>query len=207
MAMDELAKANHSVMKLGGDAVAREARMKLLEEDVAKYKERATKSAERVGALESSKNKQAARIAQLNKEAEERAKELEASHEEISALKAQLAEVTARNEEAVAMAIRRHRRSIAFRRESDSNYLAGLNECRVAIMQRYPELSFEFIAEATHTRPDPDFQGDEGAIAPLVPVDDTYEATIDTEASNKKREGEEAGEEVNQPDAKDGAQT
>ena len=45
MAMDELAKANHSVMKLGGDAVAREARMKLLEEDVAKYKERATKSA------------------------------------------------------------------------------------------------------------------------------------------------------------------
>ena len=65
-------------------------------------------------------------------------------------------------------------------------------------MQRYPELDFGFIAEATQTKPDPDFQGNEGAIAPLVPVDDAYEATIDTEASNKKRE-EEAGEEVGQP--------
>ena len=65
-------------------------------------------------------------------------------------------------------------------------------------MQRYPELNFEFIAEATQTKPDPDFQGDEGAIAPLVPVDDAYEATIDTEASNKKWV-EEAGEEVDQP--------
>ena len=32
MAMDELAKANHSVMKLGGDAIAHEATMKQLEE-------------------------------------------------------------------------------------------------------------------------------------------------------------------------------
>ena len=33
---------------------------------------------------------------------------------------------------------------------------------------------------------------------PLVPIDDGYEATIDTKASNKKRE-EEEGEEVDQP--------
>ena len=65
-------------------------------------------------------------------------------------------------------------------------------------MQRYPKLNFEFIAEATQTKPDPNFQGDEGVIAPLVPIDDAYEATIDTEASNKKGE-EEAGEEVDQP--------
>ena len=62
-------------------------------------------------------------------------------------------------------------------------------------MQRHPEIDFGFIAEATQTRPDPDFQGGESVIAPLVPIDNAYEATIDTEASNKKRE-EEAGEKV-----------
>ena len=134
MAMDELAKANHSVMKMGGDAVAREATMKVLEEDVAKFKEWAAKSAERVSELEKTGSKQRTQIAKLNKAMDEKTKELEASHEEIDALKAQLAEAKARGEEAVAMAIRRHRRSTAFRQESDSNYLAGLNECRVAIM-------------------------------------------------------------------------
>ena len=88
MAMDELAKANHSVMKMGGDAVAREARMKLLEEDVAKYKEWATKSAERVSALEKAGNKQKSQIAGLNKENDDRAKELEASRAKIDSLKA-----------------------------------------------------------------------------------------------------------------------
>ena len=58
MAMDELAKANHSVMKLGGDAVARETTMKVLEEDLAKYKEWAAKSTERVSELERVGNKQ-----------------------------------------------------------------------------------------------------------------------------------------------------
>ena len=65
---------------------------------------------------------------------DDRAKELEASREEIDALKAQLAEAKTKGEEVVDMAIRRHWRSTAFRRELDSNYLAGLNECRVTIM-------------------------------------------------------------------------
>ena len=198
MAMDELAKANHSIMKLGGDAVAREAIMKVLEEELAKYKEWATKSTDRVSELERVRNKQRTQIAQLNKAVDEGAKQLEASSAEINALKVQLVEAKSKGEHDVVMAVRRHRRSTAFRRESDSNYLAGLNECRVAIMQRYPELNFEFIAKATQTKPDPNFQGDEGTIAPLVPIDDAYEATIDTEASNKKEE-KEAGEEVDQP--------
>ena len=148
--------------------------------------------------MERAGSKQRTQIAKLNKEADEWLKELETSRAEIDSLKAQLAEAKAKGEKDVEMAIRRHRRSTAFRRESDSNYLAGLNECRVAIIQRYPELDFGFIAEATQRKPDLVFQGDEGAIAPLVPIDDAYEATIDTEASNKKRE-EEEGEEVNQP--------
>ena len=44
MAMVELAKANHSVIKMGGDAVAREATMKQLEDDLSKWKEWATKA-------------------------------------------------------------------------------------------------------------------------------------------------------------------
>ena len=96
-------------------------------------------------------------IAKLKKDVDDRAKELETSRAEIDSLKGQLAEAKSKGEQDVAMAIRRHRRSIAFRRESDSNYLAGLNECRVAIMQRYLELDFGFIAEATQTKPDPDF--------------------------------------------------
>ena len=63
MAMDELAKANHSIMKMGGDAVAREARMKLLEEDVAKFKEWAAKSNDRVSELKKTGNKQRTQIA------------------------------------------------------------------------------------------------------------------------------------------------
>ena len=113
-AMDELAKANHRVMKLGGNAITREARMKLLEEDVAKYKDWAAKSAERVSALEKVGNKQASRIASLSKEIDNKAKELEESWVELATLKAQLAKVEARNEETVAMAIRRHRRSTTF---------------------------------------------------------------------------------------------
>ena len=58
MAMDELAKANHSVMKLGGDAVACETIMKVLEEDLAKYKEWAAKSTEHVSELERVANNQ-----------------------------------------------------------------------------------------------------------------------------------------------------
>ena len=134
MAMDELAKANHSVMKLGGDVVTREATMKLLEEDVAKYKEWAAKSTDRVSELERMGNKQRTQIAKLNKAVDDGAKELEASHTEIDLLKAQLAEAKSKGEQDMAMAIRRHRRSTAFQRESNSNYLAGLNECRVAIM-------------------------------------------------------------------------
>ena len=68
----------------------------------------------------------------------------------------------------------------------------------MAIIQRYLEIDFGFIAKATQARPDPDFQGGEGAIAPLVPIDNAYEATIDTEASNTRRK-EEAGKEVDQP--------
>ena len=57
MAMDELAKANHSVMKLGGDAITHEATMKQLEEDVAKWKDWASKSSDRVSHLERVGNK------------------------------------------------------------------------------------------------------------------------------------------------------
>ena len=88
MVMDELAKANHSVMKLGGDAIAREATIKQLEEDLAKWKEWANKASERVSDLEKAGNKQKTHIAKLNKEIDGRAKELEASLTKIDSLKA-----------------------------------------------------------------------------------------------------------------------
>ena len=55
--MDELAKVNHSVMKMRGDAVAREATVKQLEEDLAKWKEWANKATNRVSDLEKEGNK------------------------------------------------------------------------------------------------------------------------------------------------------
>ena len=84
--------------------------------------------------LEKEGNKQRVEITKLNKKVGDQLKELEASRAEADSLKSQLAEVKAKGEQDAAMAIRRHKRSTAFRRESDSNYLARLSECRVAIM-------------------------------------------------------------------------
>ena len=52
VAMEELTKANHSVMKLGGEAVAREATMVELEHQLAHWKEWTNKSVERVNNLD-----------------------------------------------------------------------------------------------------------------------------------------------------------
>ena len=49
------------------------------------------------------------------------------------------------------MAVRRFRRMKAFHLEADSNYLAGLNECRTTIMKTHLEIDFSFIAFATNT--------------------------------------------------------
>ena len=61
----------------------------------------------------------------------------------------QLAEAKEKEEKDVAMAIRHYKRTFTFRRESDSNYLTRLNECRAAIMRAHPEINFDFIVEAT----------------------------------------------------------
>ena len=55
------------------------------------------------------------------------------------------------------MAVRRYRRTKAFCREADSNYLAGLNECRATIMKVHPEIDFSFITSATKTQSNPNF--------------------------------------------------
>ena len=98
----------------------------------------------------------------------------------------------------VEMAVRQYMKTKAFQREADANYLAGLKECRAMIMKAHPKLDFSFIASATKTQPDPNFQAEgEGEVAPLVPLDDEYEASIDTKES-KKRHRIEEGEEVEQ---------
>ena len=100
----------------------------------------------------------------------------------------------------VDMTIRRYRRTKAFCREADANYLAGRNECRATIMKANPEIDFCFITSATKTQPDPNFQAEgEDAIAPLVPFDDEYEVSIDTEESEKRRCMEKEDDEVEQP--------
>ena len=75
MAMGELAKANNSVMKLGGNAIAREVTMKKLEDDLAYWKNWATKAFERVSELEKAGSKQRKEIVDLKKEAGEWGKE------------------------------------------------------------------------------------------------------------------------------------
>ena len=65
IAMGELAKANNSIMKMGGDAIAREATMKKLEEDLVHWKDWATKASERVNDLEKVGSKQRKEIADL----------------------------------------------------------------------------------------------------------------------------------------------
>ena len=89
MAMDELAKANHSVMKMGGDAVACEATLKQLEEDLVKWKDWANKATNRVSELEKEGNKQRVEIAKLKKETSDsdQAKELEVFRAEVDSLK------------------------------------------------------------------------------------------------------------------------
>ena len=115
-----------------------------------------------------------------------------------STKRAEEAEEKARRD--VDMAVRRYKRTKAFRREADVNYLVGLNECRATIMKAHPEVDFTFIASAIKTAPYPNFQVEgEGEIAPLVPLDDEYKVTIDTEESEKKRHCKEKGEEVEQP--------
>ena len=85
------------------------------------------------------------------------------------------------------MAVRRYHRTKAFCREADSNYLAGLNKCRATIMKANPEIDFGFITSATNTQPDPHFHaGVEGDVALLVPRDDVYEASIDTEEFERR---------------------
>ena len=99
----------------------------------------------------------------------------------------------------VKMAIRRYRRTKAFRREADANYLARLNECRAKIMKANLGVDFSFITSVTKTQLNPNFQAvGEDVISPLIPLDDEYEATIDIEESKKRCRVEEEGEEVEQ---------
>ena len=98
------------------------------------------------------------------------------------------------------MTVYRYRKTKAFHQEADANYLAVLNECRAIIMRAHPGIDFSFIASATKTQPDPNFQAEgEDEIAPLVPLNDEYEASINTKKSEKRRHTEEEDEEVEQP--------
>ena len=85
--MEELTKANHSVMKLGGEAVAREATMVELEHQLAHWKEWTNKSVERVNNLDRENIKQRIEIAKLKQEVRELDKELEASRMKVDSLK------------------------------------------------------------------------------------------------------------------------
>ena len=105
------------------------------------------------------------------------------------------------------MAVRHYRKTKAFHKKADANYLASLNECRAIIIKAHPEVDFRFIASTTKTQPDPNFQvKDEGSIAPLVPLDDEYEASIDIEESEKRHRVEEEGKEVEQSVAGEASQ-
>ena len=114
--------------------------------------------------------------------------DLEITKGEVSDAKKRVDEAKEKTRCDIEMPVHRYRRTKSFRREANSNYLAGLNECRATIMKAHPEIDFSFITSATNTQPDPNFLAEvEVDIAPLVPLDDVCEASIDTEESKRRR--------------------
>ena len=92
-AMEELAKANNSIAKLGGDAIAREATMAKMQKRLEKFRESSQKAQEKIIELQNKDLTNIRKIASLKREALKLTSDLEIEKGQASSSGVKLKEI------------------------------------------------------------------------------------------------------------------